>query len=105
MGSLCVISGILSLTLPETSDKPLPDTIEQSADLFGKYRSKSSEEDDQPVRKTHFSKRHTAPPDGQNERDILRQKLFSDENGGKTWVDAGNGIIVNFSDKSTKNSE
>lgn len=31
--------------------------------------------------------------DGALEREILREKLFSED-----WVDAGNGIIVNFSE-------
>ncbi|XP_012253375.2 organic cation transporter protein-like [Athalia rosae] len=101
MGTLCILSGILSFALPETLDKPLPDTIDQSEDLFKKSRPKSGTEEE-PAIKINNNKRNTAR-DEQNERDILREKLFSDENGGKTWVDAGNGIIVNFSD--TKNSE
>lgn len=102
MGTLCVVSGILSLVLPEMMDKPLMDTIEQCENLSIKYRPRSNVGDDEPARKTN-NKRHTVL-DEQTERDILREKLFSDENGGKTWVDAGNGIIVNFSDSRSKNT-
>ncbi|XP_015513351.2 organic cation transporter protein-like [Neodiprion lecontei] len=99
MGTLCVVSGILSLALPETLNNRLPDTIEQSEDLFKRNRVRSTEEGS--VKKTN-NKRRTVL-DEQNERDILREKLFNDDNDGKTWVEAGNGIIVNFSDG--KNTE
>ncbi|XP_046737787.1 organic cation transporter protein-like [Diprion similis] len=101
MGTLCIVSGILSLALPETLNNRLPDTIEQSEGLFNKNCVKCYSNEEGSARKTN-NKRRTAL-DEQNERDILREKLFNDDNDGKTWVEAGNGIIVNFSDG--KNTE
>lgn len=82
---LCLISGALALILPETMIKILPDRVmdietinnsNQNADANTKIDTKED----------------------LRERQILRKKLFSE-----IWVDAGNGILVNFSEN--KNAE
>ncbi|OXU19889.1 hypothetical protein TSAR_009160 [Trichomalopsis sarcophagae] len=69
IGLLCVSVGSLSLLFPETRHEILPDTAADARSL-GKRNNEIS---DDPV--------------------VLREKLFSED-----WVDAGNGIIVNFTD-------
>lgn len=84
-GALCFISGILAIILPETSNMILPDTMEDLERLFIRKEQKNDEEivnDDKNIIK-----------DDLTEREILRKKLFSED-----WVDAGNGILVNFSE-------
>ncbi|XP_031781611.1 solute carrier family 22 member 13 [Nasonia vitripennis] len=73
IGLLCISMGSLSLLFPETRHEILPDTAADARSL-----GKRNNESDDPV--------------------VLREKLFSED-----WVDAGNGIIVNFTD--SKNPE
>ncbi|KAK0182992.1 hypothetical protein PV327_001071 [Microctonus hyperodae] len=75
-GIVCLLSGLLCLILPETLDDDLPDTICDMMKLNNDKKCKSN-----------------ITGDAALEREILRDRLFSEE-----WVDAGNGIIVNFSE-------
>lgn len=75
-GIVCLLSGLLCLILPETLDDDLPDTICDMMKLNNGNKCKSNIHEDAAL-----------------EREILRDRLFSEE-----WVDAGNGIIVNFSE-------
>ncbi|KAK0095751.1 hypothetical protein PV326_007489 [Microctonus aethiopoides] len=75
-GIVCLLSGLLCLILPETLDDDLPDTICDMKKLNNGNKCKSNIHEDAAL-----------------EREILRDRLFSEE-----WVDAGNGIIVNFSE-------
>lgn len=86
VGMLSLISGILAIILPETLNKILPDTIKDIEQMFVKRRDQKNDEEivneDKNIAKEDLT-----------EREILREKLFSED-----WVDAGNGILVNFSE-------
>ena len=86
IGMLCLGSGALALILPETLNQVLPDTTEDSELLIVKRREKNEKLNNENV------------VEDTSEREILRAKLFSED-----WVDAGNGILVNFTEN--KNSE
>ncbi|XP_076243258.1 organic anion transporter 3 [Calliopsis andreniformis] len=88
IGMLCLVSGGLALILPETMNKVLPDTVEDSELLIVKRREK----------RNNLITESTLTNEDLCEREILREKLFSED-----WVDAGNGILVNFTEN--KNSE
>ncbi|XP_076670177.1 organic anion transporter 3 [Andrena cerasifolii] len=90
IGMLCLVSGGFALILPETLNKILPDTVEDSELLTVKRREKRSNENP--------NNEKTSTNEDLSEREILRTKLFSED-----WVDAGNGILVNFTEN--KNSE
>ena len=84
VGFLCLGSGIIALTLPETINQILPDSMEKANNLRKKSVNKSSSS-------------RSAKAQESNQQEVLRDKLFSED-----WVDAGNGIIVNFNEgKST----
>ena len=87
---LCLGSGAVALILPETLSQVLPDAIEDSELLTVKRREKKNNE--------NFNNEDASTTEDASEREILRAKLFSED-----WVDAGNGILVNFSEN--KNSE
>ncbi|XP_043266638.1 solute carrier family 22 member 7-like [Venturia canescens] len=80
-GSLCLVSGLISLLLPETMNEALPDRVIQIGRTLTKNKigvancegEKAEEE--------------------ASKSEILREKLYSED-----WVDAGNGIIVTFSE-------
>ncbi|CAG5076311.1 Similar to SLC22A8: Solute carrier family 22 member 8 (Oryctolagus cuniculus) [Cotesia congregata] len=76
-GIFNLISAILCYWLPETINDCLPDNL---SDMIMK---KSISNKNYQEKKTN----------GIIEQEILRKKLFSED-----WVDAGNGIIVNFTD-------
>ncbi|KZC11049.1 Solute carrier family 22 member 3, partial [Dufourea novaeangliae] len=90
IGMLCLVSGGLALILPETLGKILPDTVEDSDLLVVKRREKKDNET--------LNNDSVPNEEDLSEREVLRAKLFSED-----WVDAGNGILVNFTDN--KNSE
>ncbi|KAJ8676316.1 hypothetical protein QAD02_012103 [Eretmocerus hayati] len=75
ISSVCICAGLLALTFPETLRKVLPDSVED-ARRIGMIEDLTDS-------------------DGQRSKDpgVLREKLFSED-----WVDAGNGVIVNFTD-------
>ncbi|KAJ8664823.1 hypothetical protein QAD02_006485 [Eretmocerus hayati] len=81
ISSVCICAGLLALTFPETLRKVLPDSVED-ARRIGMIEDLTDS-------------------DGQRSKNpgVLREKLFSED-----WVDAGNGVIVNFTD-SNKLSE
>lgn len=87
---LCLGSGAVALILPETLSQVLPDAIEDSELLTVKRREKKNNE--------NLNNEDASTTEDASEREILRAKLFSED-----WVDAGNGILVNFSEN--KNSE
>jgi hypothetical protein len=73
------------LTFPETLYEILPDSVKVAKNLGNKKKNlKCNNENDL--------------LDQSKNSGVIREKLFSED-----WVDAGNGIIVNFTDK--KNSE
>lgn len=86
VGILCLISGILAIVLPETLNKILPDTIEDIEKMFVKKTDQINDEE-------IVNEDKNIAKDDLKEREILREKLFSED-----WVDAGNGILVNFSE-------
>ncbi|XP_014601881.1 PREDICTED: solute carrier family 22 member 8 isoform X1 [Polistes canadensis] len=86
VGILCFISGILAIVLPETLNKILPDTIEDIEEMFVKKTDQINDEE-------IVNENKDIAKDDLKEREILREKLFSED-----WVDAGNGILVNFSE-------
>nr|XP_034187347.1 solute carrier family 22 member 8-like [Osmia lignaria] len=90
IGMLCLVSGGLALILPETFDKVLPDTAEDFELLTVKRRDKTNND--------NLNNETTVTTEDASEREILRTKLFSED-----WVDAGNGILVNFTEN--KNSD
>ncbi|XP_076182407.1 organic anion transporter 3 [Ptiloglossa arizonensis] len=90
IGMLCLVSGALGLILPETLNKVLPDSVEDSELLVVKRREKKNNE--------NLNNENVNRDEDLSEREILRAKLFSED-----WVDAGNGILVNFTEN--KNSE
>ncbi|XP_033330693.2 organic cation transporter protein [Megalopta genalis] len=85
IGMLCLVSGGLALILPETVNTVLPDTVEDSELLSVKTREKRNNE--------IINNENLLKEDDLLEREVLRTKLFSED-----WVDAGNGILVNFTD-------
>lgn len=90
---LCLGSGAFALILPETLNKILPDTTEDSELLIVRRRDKEKKNNE------NLNNENAAPDiEDASEREILRAKLFSED-----WVDAGNGILVNFTEN--KNSE
>ncbi|XP_015593157.1 organic cation transporter protein-like [Cephus cinctus] len=87
-GILSIISGLTILLLPETLHESLPDTIEDCERLFRKRKQNKNE----------INNKGSGGEEETRERNALREKLFSEE-----WVDAGNGIIVNFSENKNAN--
>ncbi|XP_008560270.1 organic cation transporter protein [Microplitis demolitor] len=78
IGSFSLASAILCFLLPETIDHCLPDHLK---DMNNLKCDKS------------YKINVTGSEDKIMEQEILREKLFSED-----WVDAGNGIIVNFTE-------
>ncbi|XP_044594545.1 organic cation transporter protein-like isoform X1 [Cotesia glomerata] len=74
-GIFNLISAILCYWLPETINDCLPDNLSDMKNSSNK----------------NYQRKKT---NGTIEQEILRKKLFSED----CWVDAGNGIIVNFTD-------
>lgn len=89
---LCLGSGAFALILPETLNKILPDTTEDSELLIVRRRDKEKKNNE------NLNSENASDIEDASEREILRAKLFSED-----WVDAGNGILVNFTEN--KNSE
>ncbi|XP_011647438.1 solute carrier family 22 member 3-like [Pogonomyrmex barbatus] len=85
IGILCFVSGALTLIIPETLNKILPDQVENV--IVGNSICKNDVNTENEVKE-----------EDRTERQILREKLFSED-----WVDAGNGILVNFTEN--KNTE
>ncbi|OAD52318.1 Solute carrier family 22 member 3 [Eufriesea mexicana] len=85
IGMLCLGSGVLALILPETLNKVLPDTTEDSELMTVKRRETRNNE--------NLNKENVPVIEDASQREILRAKLFSED-----WVDAGNGILVNFTE-------
>jgi len=78
---------MLILILPETLNKILPDQVVDLENVIGDNNCKSDDVNTENDVKEDLT-----------ERQILREKLFSED-----WVDAGNGILVNFTEnKSTE---
>ncbi|XP_043787651.1 organic cation transporter protein-like isoform X2 [Apis laboriosa] len=92
IGMLCLGSGAFALILPETLNKILPDTTEDSELLIVRRRDKEKKNNE------NLNNENAPDIEDASEREILRAKLFSED-----WVDAGNGILVNFTEN--KNSE
>ncbi|KYN38680.1 Solute carrier family 22 member 20 [Trachymyrmex septentrionalis] len=88
IGMLCLVSGVLVLILPETLNKILPDQVMDMKNIIDKNNCKSDD----------INTENDVKKEDLTERQILRQKLFSEN-----WVDAGNGILVNFMEN--KNTE
>ncbi|EFN83564.1 Solute carrier family 22 member 3 [Harpegnathos saltator] len=83
VGILCLASGALALILPETLNRVLPDCAADAENMLGDCG---------------IDVENDMCKEDLTERQILREKLFSEE-----WVDAGNGILVNFPEnKSTE---
>ncbi|XP_072752076.1 organic cation transporter protein isoform X2 [Anoplolepis gracilipes] len=87
VGILCLIGGLLVLILPETLNQILPDRIASMENII----------DDNSCKKDDGNIENDTENNLTN-RQILREKLFSED-----WVDAGNGILVNFTEN--KNTE
>lgn len=85
---LCFVSGILALILPETLNKILPDQVMDMENIIDKSIGKNDD----------VNVENDVKEEDLTERQILREKLFSED-----WVDAGNGILVNFTEN--KNTE
>lgn len=85
---LCLVSGILALILPETLNKILPDQVTNVKNVYGDNNYKSDD----------VNLENDTKEEDLTEGQILRKKLFSED-----WVDAGNGILVNFTEN--KNTE
>lgn len=81
VGILSLGSGIVALTLPETLNRILPDTMDEANNLGRKFENRKQ------------SLKYIKNQESGKKREVLREKLFSDD-----WVDAGNGIIVNFNE-------
>ncbi|XP_011050427.1 PREDICTED: solute carrier family 22 member 3-like [Acromyrmex echinatior] len=88
IGMLCLVSGVLVLILPETLNKILPDQVMDMKNIIDKNNCKDDD----------INTENDVKEEDLTERQILRQKLFSEN-----WVDAGNGILVNFMEN--KNTE
>lgn len=73
IGLFGICAGLLTLIFPETSYDILPDSVEDAKCLGQKDVESGSQQSKNP--------------------EVLREKLFSED-----WVDAGNGIIVNFTE-------
>ncbi|XP_032686039.1 solute carrier family 22 member 3-like [Odontomachus brunneus] len=86
VGMLCLVSGALALILPETLGRILPDGATDVEDMIGDRGNKNGNRNDSDNVENDSKEDLT-------ERQILREKLFSED-----WVDAGNGILVNFSE-------
>ncbi|XP_051159487.1 organic cation transporter protein-like isoform X2 [Leptopilina boulardi] len=86
VGMLSFGSGIIALTLPETLNRILPDTMEEANNLGKKFKLKRKN-----------VKKNTKNNDAVKQN--LNEKLFSDDS-----VDVGNGIIVNFNEGKNSNS-
>lgn len=82
VGVLCLIGGLLVLILPETLNRILPDRITSVENII----------DDSSFKKDDDNVENDAE-NNLTDRQILREKLFSED-----WVDAGNGILVNFAE-------
>ncbi|XP_011339732.1 solute carrier family 22 member 7 [Ooceraea biroi] len=78
VGVLCFVSSILVLILPETLNRILPDQMTDIEKIDDNRNSVNQSE-------INTKKKESS------EWQILREKLFSED-----WVDAGNGILVNF---------
>lgn len=87
VGMFCLVSGALALILPETLTKILPD---QAADVERMIGDNKTDSDD------GNAKNETKEEGDSTQKQILREKLFSED-----WVDAGNGILVNFTENKT----
>lgn len=85
---LCFVSGVLALILPETLNKLLPDQVVDMENII----------DDNTCKNDGVNTENDVKEEDLTERQILREKLFSED-----WVDAGNGILVNFTEN--KNTE
>lgn len=85
---LCLVSGVLPLILPETLNKILPDQVTDVKNVYGNNNCKNDS----------VNSENDTKEEDLTERQILRKKLFSED-----WVDAGNGILVNFTEN--KNTE
>lgn len=83
VGVLSLISGLVCLILPETVNERLPDTAQQMG--------RKSTRNKIGVAGCDYVRAETE--DKPMDREMLREKLFSED-----WVDAGNGIIVNFTE-------
>ncbi|KAG5310245.1 S22A1 protein, partial [Pseudoatta argentina] len=88
IGILCLVSGVLVLILPETLNKILPDQVMDMKNIIDENNCKDDD----------INTENDVKEEDLTERQILRQKLFSEN-----WVDAGNGILVNFMEN--KNTE
>ncbi|XP_011867686.1 PREDICTED: organic cation transporter protein-like isoform X2 [Vollenhovia emeryi] len=88
VGVLCFVSGMLALILPDTLNKILPDQVVDMKNVIDDNNCKSDDID----------KEDGVKEEDTTDRQILREKLFSED-----WVDAGNGILVNFTEN--KNTE
>ncbi|XP_050459079.1 organic cation transporter protein-like isoform X3 [Cataglyphis hispanica] len=82
VGILCLIGGLLVLILPETLGTILPDRIASVEDII----------DDSSCKRDSINIENDIE-NNMTDRQILREKLFSED-----WVDAGNGILVNFTE-------
>ncbi|XP_011702190.1 PREDICTED: organic cation transporter protein-like [Wasmannia auropunctata] len=88
VGTLCLVSGVLVLILPETLNKILPDQV---TDIEKRVISDSCKSDNTNI---YIDNKYDIKEEKEEaERQILREKLFSED-----WVDAGNGILVNFTE-------
>ncbi|KAG5319800.1 ORCT protein, partial [Acromyrmex heyeri] len=88
IGILCLVSGVLVLILPETLNKILPDQVMDMKNIIDENNCKDDD----------INTENDVKEEDLTEKQILRQKLFSEN-----WVDAGNGILVNFMEN--KNTE
>ncbi|XP_020280800.1 organic cation transporter protein-like [Pseudomyrmex gracilis] len=86
VGMFCLVSGALALILPETLTKVLPDHTADVERMIGDSKTDSDDGN---------AKTETKEEDS-TQKQILREKLFSED-----WVDAGNGILVNFTENKT----
>lgn len=86
VGMLCLVSGALALILPETLSRILPDGATDVENMIGDRGNKNGNRNDS-------NNVENDSKEDLTKRQILREKLFSED-----WVDAGNGILVNFSE-------
>lgn len=78
---LCLISSALALILPETLSQILPDRVADVKNVIDDSNHKSND----------INIKNDTRGNDMTQRQVLREKLFSED-----WVDAGNGILVNF---------